>query len=121
MTVYSAVKAQEATAVMTIISNSNIANKLTITAQLSSLLPQSHRATEPACHLFQPSVVRDIFSLRHPAVDIKVNPREFVLVVLINDTLGLPPELLYGDVVPPLLQVSVFIKLPAPRKDKKLP
>ena len=36
MTVYSAVKAQEATAVMTIISNSNIANKLTITAQLSS-------------------------------------------------------------------------------------
>ena len=84
-------------------------------------MPGFHLITGLPSDLFQTSVVSDIFSLRHPAVYIKVNPREFVLVVLINDTLGLPPELLYGDVVPPLLQVSVFIKLPAPRKDKKLP
>ena len=86
--------------------------------------PRNHCLAEPCTYpesLLEPPIVGDVFSLRHPAVDIKVNPREFVLVVLINDTLGLPPELLYGDVVPPLLQVSVFIKLPAPRKDKKLP
>ena len=70
-------------------------------------------------HLFQPSVVRDVFSLCHSAVDSQVNPRQFVLVILINDTLGLASELLYGHIVPPLLQVSLFIKLPTPRKDKK--
>ena len=66
-------------------------------------------------HLFQPPVVGDVLSLCHPAVDIKVDTRQFVLVVLINDTLGLASELLYGHVVPPLLQVAVLVKLPAPR------
>ena len=69
----------------------------------------------PDSHLFQPSVVSDIFSLCHPAVDIKLDAWQFVLVVLVNDTLGLSTELLYGHIVPPLLQVAVFVKLPAPR------
>ena len=63
--------------------------------------------------LFESPIIRDVLPLSHPPVDVELYARELVLGVLVNDALRPAPELLDGHVVPPLLQVSLLIELPA--------
>lgn len=61
--------------------------------------------------LFESSVVGDIFTLRHPSVDVQSDLFDFVPGILINDALGSFSECAYRRVVPPLHHIPVFVEL----------
>lgn len=62
--------------------------------------------------LLETSVVCNILSLSHPAVDKLINLVQLVAVVLIDEALGTFPKLSYGRIVPPLHHITVLVKLP---------
>ncbi len=63
--------------------------------------------------LFQSPIVGNVLSLGHSPVDVQSNVVQFVGRVLVDNALSALPEGLHRCIIPPLLQVPVFVELPA--------
>ena len=51
--------------------------------------------------------------LRHAAVDVQSDVVQLIGGILVDDALGAPAERLHRGIIPPLLQIAVFVELAA--------
>ena len=61
--------------------------------------------------LLESSIIRNIFALCQSAINGQVDFIQSVIGILLHDTFSGFTKLGYGSIVPPLFQISLFIKL----------
>lgn len=61
--------------------------------------------------LFESSIVGNVLALRHFPIHIETDFVHFVSWILIDDTLGSISKCIYRRIVPPLLQITIFVVL----------
>ena len=67
--------------------------------------------TQSFCYLFQSTIISNVLSLCHSAINIKSYSRKFVLWILVYNTLCLLSKFADRCIVPPLLKITLLVKL----------